>query len=656
MVSLGLNDLMPTFLNRFVFSLLVMGLLTIDPSAVAGGESLSSQTTDLSTASKTLGSFSLDDNPKYPSHFDHFDYANPDAPKGGVIRLGSWASGFSSMNPNLVKGVNGPGSGWPFDTLMVNAADDPHTLYPRLAKSLELANDGSFVIFNINEKARFNKPGDDGCDKTKPDTRDPVTAEDVAFSFDSLKKYGWQGAAGFFKGIESCEVLSDTRVRFRLKPDQTKSAIMALGDMQVYSKKFYSQPGQSFDRMTNEPPTGSGPYIADKITKDTVSYKRVCNYWGKDLPTAKGLNNFDRLEYTAYRDRITRDSDFQKGVLDYKYEDRPNLWPPSGYANKKIIEDIAKGNVTLHEVQFNGAQVFECVGFNNESPALRDPKVRQALSQLYEAEFISDKIKAGNAKPVTTYFPGIQLDPSLEPEVNRLLLEEKKNSKDFPDDALHPAPPIVAGDKSYQEIYRERQTRATELMKSAGWKMADDPDSPSRKVWMKNGLKFPTLKWPSTNPDADMIYADRLNKFGLDVKLSQVQSVAITPIENYGQFDLVDRRIYHADIPGVELPNYWSSAAAEDPVHTLNITRTRNSAIDHLVEKAVNAKPGTDRQTAIMALDRVLKAESPIVLTIENKSDRLLIRNRFDRMDPIPKAGNYPLWGPAIDSWWEKTP
>ena len=509
----------------------------------------------------TYTAFSLADHPKYAANFTHFSYANPDAPKKGTFRVGRWGTEYTTMNPDLIRGTGAPGSGVMFESLMSTAEDDPFTLYPKLAKNIEVAKDGTYVIFNLNEKARWNHPGQTNCDKPQKDDRKPVTADDIAFSYKMLREKGQEGAGGKFNSVTSYEVLSDNRIVFHLKPGELKAGLMPLAQMRIYSKDYYLQPGHKFDQLTLDVPPGSGPYTVapSKIGKLQLTYDRVCNYWGADLPTSKGLNNFDHMEFNFFGDRLGRDQAFENGQIDYKMEDRGNLWPKdlkdptkdrNGYNSPKLAGDIRSGQVVLQEVDMAGGRPFSGVAFNSNIRPLADRDVRKALSLLYDRDYESTELKNGTVKPVTSYFPGTDFSKIPKDQIDKILQTEKNlHPKEFPDEALSPQKSESGDGESYAD-QRSRALQAKTLMERAGWRMQPDPANSDHRVWMKQGAKFPVLEWPSTNPNNDLIYVEQLKKFGMQVDLKQVAPEQSHQIREQGTFALTRQIVFHPDMPG----------------------------------------------------------------------------------------------------------
>lgn len=461
-------------------------------------------------AVRVLQSYSLKDRPKYADGFDHFDYADPKAPKGGTLKVGSWNYGWTTLNPFVAGPVGIPGSNWSHQSLMTSSSDDQASLYPSVAKSLEVAKDGTYVIFNLNEKAQWNDPENDGCDPKNPPKRKPLTADDVAYSFEQQKKLGWGGANGMYAGVTSYEILGDRRIIFHLKPDEHRGAIASLGRMSLLSKAQLDQPGKGFRANPHEAPIGSGPYILDKAEKMKVTYKRVCNHWAENLPVNRGRFNFGRIEYALFDTYEARDSHFKKGDLDYMYEDRATRWPPDSWDNGRLMDEINRGDVTAHEIEFAGTKSFTGISFNTRNAALNDRHVRRALSSLYEAEFISERVRGGQGTVTNSYFPGTSSRPDAD--VDRLLHDLKKK---FPEhvsaDVLTEPPKKAASSVDYKVTARERMKTAFEEMKKAGWQLKDDPEGSGEKVWMKGSQKFPTLEWTDYDSSGHIVYLKRMN-------------------------------------------------------------------------------------------------------------------------------------------------
>lgn len=246
---------------------------------------------------------------KYPEDFTHFDYVNPEAPKGGLVKLGAFG-GFDSFNPYIIKGNVASGTELLHCTLLASAEDEPLSLYGYLAEKVELAPDHRSVTFTLNQKATFS----DGT---------PVTADDVIFSFYTLKTKGLPLFAHYYQDITKVEKLDPLKVRFLFTTDTNRELPVILGTLPVFSKAYYEK--HDFEKADLIPPVGCGPYqVKDFKPGQSITYTRVPGWWGENLPSQKGLHNFD-ISYAYYRDQSVLFEAFKGGEHDFRAENISTL-------------------------------------------------------------------------------------------------------------------------------------------------------------------------------------------------------------------------------------------------------------------------------------------------------------------------------------------
>jgi microcin C transport system substrate-binding protein len=252
---------------------------------------------------------------KYPAGFRHFDYANPDAPKGGEVKLAE-IGGWDSLNPFIVKGEAPGGADLPFETLLTGSADEAFSEYGLIAESLETPADRSWVIYTLRPQARWH----DGK---------AITADDVMFSFETLKAKGHPRYRFYYGAVDEVEKLGERRVKFSFKPGDNRELPLILGQLPVLPKHYWQ--GRDFAVTTLEPPLGSGPYkVGSFETQRSITYERVKDYWGANLAVRKGLHNFDRIRYDTYRDTTVALEAFKAGEYDWRLENEARKWAP-GY-------------------------------------------------------------------------------------------------------------------------------------------------------------------------------------------------------------------------------------------------------------------------------------------------------------------------------------
>ena len=302
--------------------------------------------------------------PKYPAGFDHFDYVNPAAPKGGEVRQAALGT-FDSLNPFIVKGQPAATAGMVFDTLMVASADEPFSMYGLVAESIELPANRAWVSFNLRAQARFH----DGT---------PITADDVLFSFDILRTKGSPHYRAYYAGVVKAEKLADRKVRFTFADGDNRELPLILGQLPVLSKAYWQN--RAFDQTTLEPPLGSGPYKVEKFEAGRyIVMARVADYWGKDLPVNKGQSNFDRIRVDYYRDSTVALEAFKAGDYDIRIENELKKWA-TGYD----FPARKAGLVKQSKFPTDRRVVMQGYVYNLRRPLWQDPRVRRAVAYAFD--------------------------------------------------------------------------------------------------------------------------------------------------------------------------------------------------------------------------------------------------------------------------------
>lgn len=558
---------------------------------------------------------------KYGPDFRHFDYVNPDAPKGGTFS--TWAFGtFDSLSPYILKGQAAALSSIFFESLMTGNADEPDAMYGLLAESIEYPENRQWAIFNIRPEARFS----DGT---------PVRAEDVVFSLNVLKEKGQPSYRLILDDFVSAEALTPLRVKYTFRPGANLRELpMTAAGLPVFSKAFYET--RDFAESTLEPPLGSGPYLLDKVVPGkTISYQRREDYWGADLPVNVGQNNFDRIAVEYYTDYTSAFEGFKGGAYNFREEFSSKSWGSAydfpalndGYV---IKEQIADGNPS-------GTQGF---WFNLRREKFSDPAVREALGMVFNFEWSNEALFYGLYHRTDSFWENSYLQAEGLPDEAELALLDPLKA-DLPESVFtEPAysPPVSKPRKLDRKILRA----AGKLLDGAGWRVVEGVRTNAKGDKLEiEILNDSPLFERIMNP-----YIENLKRLGVVAVLKNVDAAQQAEREKNFDFDIVVRRYVMSLTPGVELRDRFSSSSAA-VLGSDNIAGLANPAIDALIEHIEQATSRAELNTAVKALDRALRSLHIWVPQWYNKYHNIAYLDVFGRPDKLP-----PFSMGEISIWW----
>lgn len=558
--------------------------------------------------------------PRYGWNFKNFDYANPDAPKGGTLKLSAFGS-FDTFNPYTIKGVSAAGSGMLFDTLMVESADEPFSEYGLIAETIEMPKDRSWVVFNINKKARFH----DGT---------PITAEDVVFSFNILRTKGLPMFRYYYGNVEEVTAEKPMRVLFKFKPGDNRELPLILGQMPVFSKKYWED--KDFSATTLTPPVGSGPYkVGEFETGRYVVYERDPDYWAKDLPAVKGFYNFDKIRYDYYRDATVAVEAFKSAAFDLRVENEAKKWVSAyeGFSQKNglIKESFDHGMPS-------GMQGFV---FNTRRAIFADKRVRQALGLVFDFEWTNKNLFYGLYQRTQSYFDNSEMAAKGLPRGRELKLLKKYEDQ---------LPPEVFKKKFALEKttadgnIRPQLEEAFKLLEQAGWTVQDGVLKNERG----EAFKFEILIDSASSSAWERItlpYIRNLKRLGIQAVLRAVDSTQYKNRTDTFDYDMIVNIWGQSTSPGNEQRYFWGSSAA-DMAGSQNYAGIKNPVVDALIEEIIEAPDRQSLVAATKALDRVLLWEHYVVPHWYVPSVRLVYWNKFGMLkDPVMK-------GVQLMTWW----
>lgn len=563
--------------------------------------------------------------PQLPASFTHFPYVNPAAPKGGRAVLGQSGS-FDNLNPLIIKGDPAAGMrDFCIESLMARSLDEPFTLYPLLAESLEVPDDRSEVIFHINPKAAFS----DGK---------PVTAADVLFSFNVLREKGRPNHRTYFKKVKSAERLSDLAVRFVFEGGSDRELPLILGVMPVIAHHAFEV--ETFEQTTLKPFVSSGPYIVSKVDPGaSITFTRNANYWGRDLPVNTGRFNFDEIRFDYYRDPATLLEAFKTGSIDVRSEEDPARWA-EGYQ----IPALTQGRMLKAEFATGLPAGMLGLAFNTRRPVFSKPAVREALIHLFDFEWVNRNLYHGLYKRTESYFERSYLSSSGRPADTR----ERELLAPFPGAVL---PSILdgtylqpAGDGTPQD--RANAKRAYDLLVSAGYKL---DAGIMRDASTGAPLTFEILAGSNSQERLFLSFKNNLARLGIAVAIRVVDSAQYqSRLKDY-DYDMVQFPWPASLSPGNEQLFRWSSAVVNQP-GSFNYAGVANPATDAMINAMLTATTAQDFTSAVRALDRVLLSGHYVIplFHIPKQWVAHWAHMKYPSVTPVS--------GYNLDSWWiEKT-
>ena len=556
---------------------------------------------------------------KYSPDFKNFEYVNPDAEKGGTIRL-SAIGGFDSLNPFIVKGNAAGGAAFIYDTLMTSSADEAFSVYGQLAKTVRTPKDRSWVEFTLRDEARWHD------DKE-------ITADDVIFSYETLVSKGAPFYRFYYGSVERAVKVGPKTVRFDFKPGKNRELPLILGQLTVLPKHYWAT--REFDSTTLEPPLGSGPYKIKRVEANrTIVLERVPDYWGKDVSVNKGINNFETLEFEYYRDAQVAIEAFTGGRFDFRRENSSKAW-----ATSYKVPAVDKGHIKLERFDHNRPAGMQGFAYNIRRDLFKDPAVREALAYAFDFNWSNKNLFYGQYAHSRSYFDNSELAATGLPSDAELTLLEPLRSSIPPEVFTKEYnPPETDGSGNIRGNLRT----ASKLLRDAGWAIKDGV-----RVNEKTGVKL-EFEILLSSPIFERIvlpFSKNLEKLGVKTRARTVESAQYRRRLDTFDYDVVVGNWGQSMSPGNEQRDFWGSASV-DQQGSRNIVGINDPAVDKLIEKLIAAPDRKALVTAARALDRVLQWNHFVIPHFHAGYDRIAYWDKFGKSDVTPASGTQFL------SWW----
>ncbi len=568
---------------------------------------------------------------KYPAGFKQFDYVNAKAPKGGVVRQSAVGT-FDNFNPVIadVKGSLAAGVGIVYELLTVASLDEASSEYGLLAEALSFPADFSSATYRLRAEAKWQ----DGT---------PVTPDDVIFSFDVWKKNSPSKMA-YYRHVTKAEKTGDREVTFTFDAPGNRELPQIIGQLVVLPKAWWQgadKDGKQRDvtLTTLEPPMGSGAYrIKDFTPGRNINYERVKNYWGKDLNVNVGVNNFDELQYTYFRDTVVALEAFKADTFDWRLENSAKNW-----ATAYDFPAIADKRVVKEEFPIRSRGIMQAFVFNLRREKFQDPRVRLAFNYVFNFEEMNKQLFFGSYIRIASYFQGTDLAATGLPTGRELELLETVRDKVPPDLFKKPYQNPVNGTP---EQIRDNLREAVRLFKTAGYEIRDQ-----QMVNAKTGEPY-SVELLAADPNFERVYLfykPSLDRLGITTTVRTIDEAQYENRLRNWDFDITTYGWVELLSPGNEQRGNWGSQAA-DQSGSENIGGIKNPAVDAMIDQVIYAKNRPDLEAAVKALDRILLWNFYVVPQWSYSYSRVARWDRFSHPDPLPRFGvsAFPtVW------WWD---
>ncbi|MCS6877307.1 MAG: extracellular solute-binding protein [Geminicoccaceae bacterium] len=558
--------------------------------------------------------------PALPPDFAHLPYADPEAPKGGRLTLAAIGT-FDNLNPFILKGNDAAGSGLPFESLTVQNLDEAFSEYGLLAETIEMPSDRSWVAFTLRPQARWH----DGR---------PVTVDDVAFSLEILKSKGEPFYRAYYANVLRAEAAGERRVKFVFDGTINRELPLIVGQMPILPKHYWQ--GREFDKTTLEPPLGSGAYRVKSVDPGrSITYERVPDYWGADVPVMRGRYNYDEIRYVYFRDPNVALEALKAGEFDLRIENSSRFWA-TGYTGPAVERGLIKKEAIPRE----GGAGMQGFVFNLRRPVFKNRALREALNYAFDFEWTQKNLFYGHYVRTESYFPNSELGARapISP-AERALLEPFRDR--LPREVFEKVYEAPRTDGSGN--IRENLRKAFEILKAGGYEVRQGKlvevatGAPvSFEILLDQGGLFERIVGP---------FVKNLERLGVEARVRVVDDAQYQRRLEEFDYDMVVAVFPQSLSPGNEQRNFWSSAAARQP-GSRNLIGIEDPVVDHLVDRIIQAPDRQALITACRALDRVLIWGHYVIPHWHNRETWIAMWDKFGR------APRQPRYGLDIFAWW----
>jgi microcin C transport system substrate-binding protein len=569
----------------------------------------------------------LFDDVKYAPDFKHFDYVNADAPKGGKVRISALGS-FDNLNPYTFKGD--PSGVTTNETLLTGSLDEPSTEYGLVAESVWFPDDWSSVVYRLRQEAHFH----DGV---------PITPDDVVWSMAALKESHPQ-YNGYYKNVIKVEQTGEHEVTFTFSQKGNRELPLITGQLPVLPKHWWTGKdanGKQRDirESSAEVPLGSGAYkIADVKSGVSIRLERVKDYWGRDLPTNVGQNNFDEIEYLYFRDGTVAFEAFKGDQYDYRAENSAKNWA-TGYE----FPAIKDGRCVKEEIILKQGDGMQCYAFNTRREKFQDERVRMAFNYAFDFEWLNTNLFYGQYTRSRSYFNNSDMEAKGLPSAEELtLLEPLKDQLPPEVFTTEYANPVSNNSTDRRKNLRE----ASKLLAEAGWNVTQDGNRSVLKNAKGEKLTVEFLLYDPTFERITLPYTQQLILLGVDVLVKTIDTSQYQRRVETFDYDIIIGGWGQSLSPGNEQRDFFGSESAAKN-GSRNFVGIKNPAIDKLIDAIVFAKDRLMLTTACRAMDRVLMWNHYVVPMFFTPKERIAHWDRFGKPATTP---NYAIGFPGI--WW----